>query len=105
MRADLTTVPSAQVAAQLGFRFFEDRLTVGGEVQYNGAPKGNKAARDYTLVNAFASYKANDNLNLDFRVDNIFDVKYANPLNATTTSTIYEPGVTFKLGATMRFGG
>lgn len=105
VRADLTTVPSAQVAAQLGFRFFEDRLTIGGEVQYNGAPEGNKAARDYTLVNAFASYKANDNLKVDFRVDNIFDVKYANPLNATTTSTIYEPGVTFKLGATMRFGG
>lgn len=38
VRADLTTVPSAQVAAQLGFRFFEDRLTIGGEVQYNGAP-------------------------------------------------------------------
>lgn len=104
-REDLLTVPSSQVTAQLGFRFFEDRLTVGGEVQYNGRPKGNDAAEDYTLVNAFASYKANDNLKLDFRVDNLFDVKYANPLNATTTSTVYEPGVTLKLAATMRFGG
>ena len=105
VRADLTTVPSSQVTAQLGFRFLEDRLTVGGEVQHNGKPKGNAAAKDYTLVNAFASYKATDNFKFDFRVDNIFDVKYANPLNATTTSTIYEPGVSFKLAATMRFGG
>lgn len=105
VRADLSTVPSSQVTAQLGFRFLDDRLVVGGEVQHNGKPKGNAAAKDYTLVNAFASYQANDNLKVDFRVDNIFDVKYANPLNATTTSTIYEPGVTFKLAATMRFGG
>ncbi|THF58330.1 TonB-dependent hemoglobin/transferrin/lactoferrin family receptor [Ollibium composti] len=105
LREDLTTIPSSQVTAQLGFRFLEDRLTVGGEVQHNGKPKGNDAARDYTLVNAFASYKANENLKFDFRVDNIFDEKYANPLNATATSTIYEPGVSVKLAATVRFGG
>lgn len=105
VREDLQTIPSSQVTAQLGFRFLEDRLTIGGEVQHNGKPKGNATARDYTLVNAFASYKANDNLKFDFRVDNIFDEKYANPLNATTTSTLYEPGVSVKLAATVRFGG
>lgn len=105
VREDLATIPSSQVTAQLGFRFFEDRLTVGGEVQYNGKPKGNTLAEDYTLVNAFASYMANENLKVDFRVDNLFDVKYANPLNATTTSAVYEPGITLKLAATMRFGG
>lgn len=105
VRADLMTIPSSQVTGQIGFRFFEDRLTVGGEVQYNGKPKGNPIAEDYTLINAFATYRANDNLKLDFRVDNLFDVKYANPLNVTTTQTIYDPGVTLKLAATMRFGG
>jgi hemoglobin/transferrin/lactoferrin receptor protein len=105
VREDLLTVPSSQVTAQLGFRFLEDRLTVGGEVQFNGKPKGNAAAEDYTLVNAFASYHANDSLKFDFRVDNLFDEKYANPLNASTTSTIYEPGVSVKLAATVRFGG
>ncbi|MFC3207947.1 TonB-dependent hemoglobin/transferrin/lactoferrin family receptor [Aquamicrobium soli] len=105
LRDDLKTIPSAQVTGQLGFRFLEDRLTVGGEVQYNGKPKGNPIARDYTLVNAFAAYQANDNLKVDFRVDNLFDVKYLNPLNFSTNSVVYEPGVTFKLGATMRFGG
>jgi hemoglobin/transferrin/lactoferrin receptor protein len=103
LREDLKTTPSSQVTAQLGFRFLEDRLTVGGEVQHNGKPKGNANADDYTLVNAFASYKANENMKFDFRVDNIFDVRYANALNASTK--LYEPGVTFKLAATMRFGG
>ncbi|WP_315919712.1 TonB-dependent hemoglobin/transferrin/lactoferrin family receptor [Mesorhizobium sp. SP-1A] len=105
VREDLQTIPSSQVTGQLGFRFLEDRLTVGGEVQYNGKPRGNERAEDYTLVNAFASYQANENLKVDLRVDNLFDVKYANPLNTTTTSILYEPGVTVKLGATMRFGG
>ncbi|SJM33912.1 TonB-dependent heme/hemoglobin receptor family protein [Mesorhizobium delmotii] len=104
-RADLVTVPSSQVTAQVGFRFLEDKLTVGGEVQYNGKPKGNPVAKDYTLVNAFASYQATDNFKVDFRADNLFDVKYTNPLNASATSVIYEPGVTLKLAATMRFGG
>ncbi|MER9265008.1 TonB-dependent hemoglobin/transferrin/lactoferrin family receptor [Mesorhizobium sp. M0195] len=104
-RADLVTVPSSQITGQLGFRFLEDRLTIGGEVQYNGKPQGNPVARDYTLVNAFASYQATDNFKVDFRADNLFDVKYANPLNASTTSVVYEPGVTLKLAATMRFGG
>ena len=62
-------------------------------------------AEDYTLVNAFASYQATENFRLDFRADNIFDVNYVNPLNASTTTPIYEPGVTLKLAATMRFGG
>lgn len=105
IRADLATIPSSQVTAQLGLRFLEDKLTVGGEVQYNGKPKGNAVARDYTLVNAFASYQATDNLKVDFRADNLFDVKYANPLNGSTTVAVYEPGITLKLAATMRFGG
>lgn len=112
VEADLATIPSSQVTAQLGLRFLEDKLTVGGEVQYNGKPKGNPIAEDYTLVNAFASYQATDNLKIDFRADNLFDVKYANPLNVTTAGqpaqpvfAAYEPGITLKLAATMRFGG
>ncbi|MER9841133.1 TonB-dependent hemoglobin/transferrin/lactoferrin family receptor [Mesorhizobium australicum] len=105
VEADLATIPSSQVTAQLGLRFLEDKLTVGGEVQYNGKPKGNAVAADYTLVNAFASYQATDDLKVDFRADNLFDVNYANPLNGSTTIAVYEPGITLKLAATMRFGG
>ena len=75
-------------------------------MQYNGKPKGNDLAEDYTLVNAFATYQANDNLKFDFRVDNLFDTKYATALNAAYTDpVIYDPGITLKLAATMRFGG
>lgn len=112
VRGELLTIPSSQVTAQLGLRFLEDKLTIGGEVQYNGKPKGNPIAEDYTLVNAFATYQATDNLKIDFRADNLFDVKYANPLNVTTAGqpaqpvfAAYEPGITLKLAATMRFGG
>lgn len=106
IREDLLTIPSSQVTASLGFRMLENKaLTIGGEVQYNGAPKGAAYAEDYTLVNAYANYQVSDNFRLDFRADNIFDVKYANPLNATTTSIVYEPGLTLKFGATIRLGG
>jgi hemoglobin/transferrin/lactoferrin receptor protein len=105
VREDLTTIPSSQVTGQLGFRFLDDKLVVGGEVQYNGAPKGNEIARDYTLVNVFATYQATEDLKFNARVDNLFDVAYTNPLNASATDIIYEPGVSLKLAATMRFGG
>jgi hemoglobin/transferrin/lactoferrin receptor protein len=105
VREDLLTVPSSQVTGQLGFRFLEDRLVVGGEVQFNGAPEGNSIARDYTLVNLFASYQATDDLKFNARVDNLLDETYTNPLNASTTTVIYEPGISLKVAASMRFGG
>lgn len=104
-REDLLTIPSSQVTAQLGFRFLEDKLLVGGEVQYNGAPKGNPIAEDYTLVNLFASYQATEDLKFNARIDNLFDETYTNPLNASTTDIIYEPGISVKVAASMRFGG
>lgn len=102
---DLTSIPSSQVTGQLGFRFMEDRLIVGGEVQYNGAPAGNATADDYTLVNLFASYQATEDFKVNFRADNLFDVNYSNPLNASTTNIVYEPGLSVKVAATMRIGG
>jgi hemoglobin/transferrin/lactoferrin receptor protein len=58
---------------------------------------------DYTLVNLFASYSASENVSFNARVDNLFDVKYADPLTSTTTSPVYEPGLSVKLGTTIRF--
>ena len=53
----------------------------------------------------FASYQATEDLKFDLRVDNLFDVDYINPLNATAVDDLYEPGISAKLAATMRFGG
>src|SRR5690606_22190075 len=55
-RSDLETIPSTSVTASAGMRFLEERLTVGGEVQFNKAPKGADFADDYTLVNLYADY-------------------------------------------------
>ncbi|VVS98966.1 TonB-dependent hemoglobin/transferrin/lactoferrin family receptor [Rhizobium sp. EC-SD404] len=105
VRSDLVTEPSSQVTGQLGMRALDERLTFGGEVQHNIPPSGAAFNEDYTLVNVFVDYEATDNLRFNARVDNLFDERYANPLNATTTSTIFEPGVSFKVGLTARWGG
>lgn len=103
----LETVPPAQITGRLGFRFFERRATLGGEVQHVfenedvSAPFG----EDYTLVNLFASYVASENVRVDLRINNLLDETYANYLNAITLPTpVYEPGFNAKLGATIRFG-
>ena len=56
-------------------------------------------------MNLFASYQATEDLKFNARVDNLFDVAYINPLNATVVDDLYEPGITAKFAATMRFGG
>jgi len=104
-RTDLATIPPTTVTADLGMRFLVERLTVGGEVQFNEAPKGSSFAEDYTLVNVYANYQATENLRLDLRVDNLFDEKYVVPLVDTSGGFNYQPGVTVKVGATLRLGG
>lgn len=98
----LASIPTTQVTGQAGVRLLEGALTIGGEVQHNWMPEG-VAADDYTLVNLFASYEATEDVSFNLRVDNLFDVQYANPLSASTTSPVYEPGFSLTLGATVRF--
>ncbi|WP_367714860.1 TonB-dependent receptor [Nitratireductor sp. GISD-1A_MAKvit] len=105
VQSDLKTIPSASVTLDGGMRFLERRLTLGGEVQYNKAPSGTTFAEDYTLVNLYANYQASENLRFDFRVDNLFDKKYVLPIVDVSDGMHAQPGLTVKLGATMRFGG
>lgn len=105
MRKDLTTIPSASVTVDGGMRFLERRLTLGGEVQFNKAPSGSSFAKDYTLVNLYANYQPTENLRFDFRVDNLFDKRYVLPIVDTSDGVFAQPGLTVKLGATVRFGG
>lgn len=115
IRESMISVPPYQATATLGFRMMEDRLVFGGEVQYNASAtytvlnsSGVLApydVDDYTLVNLFASYQATEDFRVDFRVDNLLDATYENSLNAASLDNFYEPGITAKLGATVRFGG
>ena len=102
IESPLMSIPTTQITGQVGFRLLEGALTVGGEVQRNWMPEGS-AADDHTLVNVFASYQANENVSLNLRVDNLFDVQYANPLTASTTTPVFEPGMAIKVGATVRW--
>lgn len=72
-------------------RFHEERAVIGSEIQYyfesnrkrlnaSGNLEDNTIS-DYTLVNLFAGYEVTRDFRVDARLENIFDVKYANYLN------------------------
>ncbi len=118
---ELDTVPPDQITGLLGFRFFEQRLTVGGEVQHAFEYKYNvpneatpnprdikRVDEDYTLVNLFAGYEVTPDFRLDARLENIFDVEHVNYLSAVLGAggnAYLEPGFNAKISATWRFGG
>ena len=53
----------------------------------------------YTLVDLFANYQLNDNAVLTLNIDNLFDVNYRPYLYQNN-----EPGLTARVGLTMRLG-
>lgn len=118
---ELDTVPPDQLLGFLGFRFFDQRLVVGGEVQHAFEYKYNvpnlatpnpsdvkRVDEDYTLVNLFAGYEVTPDFRLDARLENIFDVEHVNYLSAVLGAggdPYLQPGFNAKISATWRFGG
>jgi hemoglobin/transferrin/lactoferrin receptor protein len=92
----LLTIPPAQLTARLGFRFLDERLVVGGEVNHVFEEDEIDAplAEDYTLANLFAFYQPNENVRFDLRLNNIFDEPYANYLNAASGAEAWSRGST-----------
>lgn len=95
----------------LGTRLLDEKLTLGGRVTYVGerglplqqnSTYGTQTEKwvPYTLVDAFASYKFNENLQMDFAADNLFDRYYVDALNNLLQPA---PGRTMTLTATARF--
>lgn len=105
-RYGLSSVPPNRIGGTLGFRFLEDRLTVGGRVTgVFGKSRRDLAPSDvglatagYTLVDLFASYKFNDMVRADVSVQNLFDKRYVQYLNYTTSA-----GLQAKAGLTVKF--
>ena len=118
---ELDTVPPDQIFGFVGFRFLEQRLVVGGEVQHAfeysydvpdlSTPNPSdviEVDEDYTLVNLFAGYEVTSDFRVDLRLENIFDVEYVNYLSAALGAggdPYLEPGFNAKISATWRFGG
>lgn len=89
-------VPSSQATVRVGYRLLDNRLTLGGKIQYNWISDNVKAdakdkkplykelgmkwddsnGEDYGLVNLSAVYQATDTVRLDLAVNNLFDTNY-----------------------------
>jgi hemoglobin/transferrin/lactoferrin receptor protein len=112
----LNNTPLDRFAATLGFRALEDRLTFGAQYLAVGEITRTSRSRPddppvvddgFELVNVFANWRVNDNVRLDFGVDNIFNEAYTDPQSSwsTTAATEQGRGRTFKIALTGRIGG
>mgnify|MGYP000103173824 CR=1 FL=1 len=116
--ADYTTnmiPPQYQISLTASQKLLEDRLTVGGRVTHVGARPighGEETASGlssfidliewdpYTLVDVFAEYKFNDHLTGAFRIENLTDQYYVDPLSLVQQPS---PGRTFYASLTASF--
>lgn len=109
--------PKYSVDLTLSQKLLEERLMVGGRVSYTGPRAighGDVTAqgasefitpvlwKPFTLVDIFAEYKITDTMTAAFRVENLFDKFYIDPLALVTQPG---PGRTFYVSLTADIGG
>ncbi|TXM71934.1 TonB-dependent hemoglobin/transferrin/lactoferrin family receptor [Methylobacterium sp. WL69] len=103
-RQGLITVPPDRISTTLGLRFLDGRLTVGTRLNLVDArtdvPTGATilATKAYALVDVFASYRVNDRIKADFILQNAFDKRYTQYLNA-----LPNPGLVAKAAISIAF--
>ncbi len=81
---EINGLPEDTLTINAGFRALEEKLTVSGQVRHVGKTKGVKPPMgpdliefdSYTLVDAFATYKFNDNATLFLNVENLANTAY-----------------------------
>lgn len=111
-----TIAPKYSITANLGIRALDERLELGTRWLYHSQVKDSRAKslRDagflgstetnrwnpVLVVDAYASYKVNENLQLELVGTNITDRYYLDPL---TRSSLPAPGRTVKLGLKASF--
>ena len=110
---DVGTLPDDFATLDLGTRFFEQRLTLGGRLRYTGDSiqaffdKQQSSKRPaYTLVDLYGSWKVSDNFRAFFSVENLMNKSYwtANSGTSDIFSGITNGrGRTVIVGATARF--
>ncbi|CAH1672454.1 TonB-dependent hemoglobin/transferrin/lactoferrin family receptor [Chelatococcus asaccharovorans] len=96
----LNTVSPNRVSSTLGFRFLDDKLTVGGRLTLVDSTKKTVTNPEagYGLVDLFASYQYNDDIRGDVVIQNLFDRQYTQYLNSEASA-----GLTAKFALTVRF--
>lgn len=97
--------PKRKLSLDGGLRFFDRNLTVGGRAT-NVIPEDNIGLfgtypyERYTLLDAYLSYKFNDNFTVRASVENIRNVAYVEAMSSAVSPS---PGRTFTVGASARF--
>lgn len=109
--------PEYTIDLTLSQKLLDDRLTIGGRAYHVGpraADHGDVTAqgysqfitqvrwKPYTLFDVFAEYKINDSMTASFRVENLTDEFYVDPLGLIPQPG---PGRTFYASLTGSFGG
>lgn len=103
-RQTLLTVPPDRISTTLGLRFLDGSLTVASRLTFVEArtnlPTGTTllATKAYGLVDFMASYTVNDRVRADFILQNAFDKRYTQYLNALAS-----PGLTAKAAISIKF--
>lgn len=109
--------PDRTAMLDVGFRAFEETLTLGTQVRYVGStaqaaydwmsyPDGAYLSKtdSYTLVDLYGSYAFNENAELFVSVENIFDISYGYPGGSEAAyQEMAGRGRTFIAGLTTRF--
>ncbi|UJA04161.1 TonB-dependent siderophore receptor [Acinetobacter johnsonii] len=98
-----TSIPNntAKLFTTYTLPYLDEALTVGGglrwqsEIYQDGGPNGARFTQDsYALVDLMARYKINENLLVNFNLNNLFNEKY----HLSTTNSYYGAPTNFRVG-------
>ncbi|MEJ5033108.1 TonB-dependent siderophore receptor [Acinetobacter sp. MYb177] len=98
-----TSIPNntAKLFTTYTLPYLNEALTVGGglrwqsEIYQDGGPNGARFTQDsYALVDLMARYKINENLLVNFNLNNLFNEKY----HLSTTNSYYGAPTNFRVG-------
>ncbi|MFH7807088.1 TonB-dependent siderophore receptor [Acinetobacter sp. BSP-153] len=98
-----TNIPNntAKLFSTYTLPYLNEALTVGGglrwqsEIYQDNGPNGTRFTQDsYALVDLMARYKINENLLLNFNLNNLFNEKY----HLSTTNSYYGAPTNFRVG-------
>lgn len=88
----LVTVPPDKLVTTIGFRTFEERLTIGGRwhavAKQDRVPVGVPTSDGFNVVDLFVQYEHNDYLSFGANIDNVFDEQYTRYLNQSASEGI-----------------
>lgn len=96
----INSVLPNRISTTIGFRLFDDQLTVGTRLTFVDDTKltVTNPTKGYGLVDLFASYRYDENISGDVSIQNVFDRQYTQYLNSNAS-----PGLTAKFGLTVKF--